>query len=91
MRYARWYERTGIEALLMVDCFGNIRIAHLPDAPPPDDLYTYEAPDAFPWERLAPGVTLPEGGLEGVRVYRVFIVCISSALVPLCAHVRGPP
>jgi len=48
VRFARWYERTGIEALLAVDRFGNIRITCVADAPPPDDLYTYEAPDVFP-------------------------------------------
>jgi len=94
LRFARWYERTGIEALLAVDRFGNIRITCVADVPLPDDLYTYDAPDVLPWERLAPGFALPEGGFAGLAVYRVFIVCISCAPAPLAEfspHVRGPP
>jgi hypothetical protein len=59
VRVARWHARTGREALMAVDCFGNIELVCLADAPPPDDLYTYEAPriaalgTSCPWQRCA--------------------------------------
>ena len=59
VRVARWHARTGREALMAVDCFGNIRLVCLADAPPPDDLYTYEAPRVPRWEHPALGSDLP--------------------------------
>jgi len=59
IRFARWHLRTGQDALLAVDCFGNIRITHLCDAPQAEDLYTYEPPKVTSWERLAPGFGMP--------------------------------
>ena len=105
LRAAARYERTGQDALLMVDCFGNIRISCLGDAPAPDDLYTYEAPDIMPWERLAASVQpllLGEKGL-GMRGRGVAASAELSEtpwpLTPtplprergLSALVRGPP
>jgi len=84
--------RTGREALLAVDCFGNIRIVHLADAPKPDDLYTYEAPLVPRWVRPALGSDLPDslpvqGGSPLIRslygVYTVFYM--------VRERVRGPP
>ena len=54
IRFARWHLRTGQDALLAVDCFGNIRITRLCDAPQADDLYVYEVPKVASWDRLAP-------------------------------------
>ncbi|MEO1963862.1 hypothetical protein, partial [Hyphomonas sp.] len=59
VRVARWHARTGREALMAVDCFGNIRLVCLADAPPPDDLYTYEAPRVPRWEHPALGSDVP--------------------------------
>lgn len=59
VRVARWHARTGREALMAVDCFGNIRLACLADAPLPDDLYTYEAPRIPRWERPVLGSDVP--------------------------------
>ena len=59
VRVARWHARTGREALMAVDCFGNIRLVCLADAPPPDDLYTYEAPHIPRWEHPALGSDVP--------------------------------
>jgi len=53
IRFARWHLRTGQDALLAVDCFGNIRITHLCDAPQAEDLYFYEAPKVTSWDRLS--------------------------------------
>jgi hypothetical protein len=92
VRFALWHMRTGREALLAVDCFGNIRIVRLEDAPAPTDLYTYQAPRVPRWDRPALGSDLPasvpvSGGdtlmwsLSGV--YTVFYV--------VRERVRGPP
>ena len=79
VRVALWHIRTGREALLMVDCFGNIRFAFVSDAPKPDGLYTYEAPKVPRWEcpALAVQPLLPgEKGLgmrgEGVAASAAF-------------------
>ncbi|MEZ5947486.1 MAG: hypothetical protein R3C04_11675 [Hyphomonas sp.] len=61
VRFARWHERTGLNALLSVDCFGNIRIVQMCDAPPADDLYVYDAPAVARWAMAALASALPEG------------------------------
>ncbi len=92
IRFALWHMRTGREALLAVDCFGNIRIVPLADEPMPNDLYTYKAPLVPRWERSALGSDLPVSvpvsisdtfmwSLNGV--YTVFYV--------VRQRVRGPP
>ena len=92
VRFALWHLRTGRDALLAVDCFGNIRIVHLEDAPAPDDLYTYEAPKVVRWEHPALcgdlPVSTPAVGYSVLiaslcRVYVVFYV--------VRERVRGPP
>jgi hypothetical protein len=92
VRFALWHLRTGHDALLAVDCFGNIRIVYQADEPALDDLYTYEAPLVPRWERPALSsdlpVTFPTVG-DGAfiaslcRVYVVFYV--------VRERVRGPP
>nr|WP_321360471.1 hypothetical protein [uncultured Hyphomonas sp.] len=96
LRVARWHTRTGRDALMAVDHFGNIRLVFVADAPPPDDLYTYETPRIPRWERPALGSDVP--------------VCVSETQVrhdPVKSglvmpghgivrydhglHVRGPP
>jgi hypothetical protein len=59
LRVARWHMRTGRDALMAVDCFGNIELTYVADVPPPDDLYTYEAPRLAAWERPALGSDVP--------------------------------
>jgi hypothetical protein len=92
VRFALWHMRTGKDALLAVDCFGNIRIVRLADEPKPDDLYTYEAPLMPRWEHPVLGSDLPASApaqtdpplmwsLSGV--YTVFYV--------VRERVRGPP
>ncbi|WP_156942210.1 hypothetical protein [Hyphomonas adhaerens] len=68
VRIARWHTRTGRDALMAVDCFGNIRLVFVADAPPPGDLYTYEAPRIPRWDRPALGSDVP--------------VCVSEAQIP---------
>ena len=53
LRVARWHMRTGRDALMPVDSFGNIELTYVSDAPPPDTLYTYEAPRLAAWEHPA--------------------------------------
>jgi hypothetical protein len=92
VRFALWHLRTGREALLAVDCFGNIRIVHLADAPKPDDLYTYEAPLVPRWVRPALASDLPGslpaqgGGLLIRSLYGVYTV-----FYMVRERVRGPP
>ena len=102
VRVARWHARTGREALMAVDCFGNIRLVCLADAPPPDDLYTYEAPRVPRWERPALGSDVPvsvcgcvramsgevrhDPAKSGMVTYNHGIVRTAPAV-----HVRGPP
>ncbi len=59
LRLAHWHERSGREALCMVDRFGNIRFVRISDPPPPDDLYTYEAPRMAAWDDPALGSDVP--------------------------------
>jgi hypothetical protein len=59
VRVARWHARTGREALMAVDCFGNIQLVCLADTPPPDDLYTYEATRVAAWDHPALGSDVP--------------------------------
>ncbi|WP_375210581.1 hypothetical protein [Hyphomonas jannaschiana] len=101
VRVARWHARTGREALMAVDCFGNIRLVCLADAPPPDDLYTYEAPRVPRWERPA----VCSAGFAAVRAGLAKSVIVrhnpdKSGMVMLGhgivrhdhgLHVRGPP
>ena len=98
VRVARWHTRTGRDALMAVDCFGNIRLVCLADAPPPDDLYTYEAPRIPRWERpalcsvvLAPvrvqsGIVRHDPAKSGLVIHSHGIVRYDHGL-----HVRGPP
>ncbi|WP_156942292.1 hypothetical protein [Hyphomonas adhaerens] len=96
VRVARWHTRTGREALMAVDCFGNIRLVFVADAPPPDDLYTYEAPRLAAWEHPACRSDVPVCVSEtqvrhdpvksGIVIYSHDIVRYDHGL-----HVRGPP
>ena len=98
LRVARWHQRTGRDALMAVDCFGNIRFVFVTDAPPPDTLYTYEAPRIPRWERPA----LCSAVLDAVRVWLVEVRHdpVKSGMVmhrhdmvrhDHGLHVRGPP
>jgi hypothetical protein len=102
VRAARWYQRTGREALFAVDCFGNVRLTYVADAPPPDDLYTYEAPRVAAWEHPALGSDVPvsvrgcvcakfaivrhDPDKSGMVIHSHDIVRHDHGL-----HVRGPP
>ncbi len=98
LRVARWHTRTGRDALMAVDCFGNIRLVFVADAPPPGDLYTYEAPRVAAWERPALGSDVPvcvrassaqvrpDPVKSGLVIYRHGLVRYDHGL-----HVRGPP
>jgi hypothetical protein len=98
VRAARWHLRTGREALFAVDCFGNVRLTYVADVPPPNDLYTYEAPRVAAWEHpslgsdVPPLVRAPEAQVRyspdksGIVIYRHGIVRHDHGL-----HVRGPP
>nr|WP_321440074.1 hypothetical protein [uncultured Hyphomonas sp.] len=105
LRVARWHARTGREALMAVDCFGNIRLVCLADAPPPDDLYTYEAPRVPRWDHpaLASDVPVCVRGKSGMIMPGHDVVRHDpdkSGIVMLRhdvvrydhgLHVRGPP
>ncbi|WP_375210567.1 hypothetical protein [Hyphomonas jannaschiana] len=101
VRVARWHARTGREALMAVDCFGNIRLVSLADAPPPDDLYTYEASRVPRWERPAvcsDGLAAVRAGLAKSVIVRhdpakSGIVMLSHGIVrhDHGLHARGPP
>ena len=97
VRVATWQERTGREALMAVDCFGNIRLVRMADAPAAEDLYTYEAPLVPRWASAGLASDLPAGlsahpDTSGdVRCRPVFLRCVSGD-TPVCAgYVRGPP
>ncbi|MEZ5998888.1 MAG: hypothetical protein R3B98_09365 [Hyphomonas sp.] len=97
IRFALWHQRTGQEALLTVDCFGNIRIAFLCDAPQADDLYDYDAPAVTSWQRLAPGFALPElvnsthALPEIVRPVTIPVRTVSGLFADPAVPARGPP
>ena len=98
LRVARWHTETGRDALMAVDRFGNIRFVRMSDPPPPDDLYTYEAPRVPRWERPAvcsdvldavrvlSGIVRHDPSKSGIVIYSHAIVRIDHAL-----NVRGPP
>jgi hypothetical protein len=101
LRLARWHERTGRDGLFAVDCFGNLRLIALADAPPPDSLYTYEAPRVPRWERPAvcsaavaaacaylvkSAMVRHDPDKSGIVIYSHGIVQHDHGL-----HVRGPP
>ncbi|KJS24601.1 MAG: hypothetical protein VR75_14320 [Hyphomonadaceae bacterium BRH_c29] len=92
IRVALWHLRTGRDALMAVDCFGNIRMVFAADEPKPDDLYTYKAPLMPRWENPALGSALPVT-VHSVG-YSVLIASLCRAytvfyVVREC--VRGPP
>ena len=99
IRFARWHLRTGQDALLAVDGFGNIRITRLCDAPQAEDVYAYEAPRVTSWERLAPGFCMPaEMGSDFGSVpsgllwtFPVFIRTASGLFPDLSPQPRAPP
>ena len=96
VRVARWHARTGREALMAVDCFGNIRLVFVAEAPPPDDLYTYETPRIPRWEHRACCSDVPVCVSEtqvrhdpvksGMVMHDHVVVRINPV-----QHVRGPP
>ena len=92
VRFALWHLRTGRDALLAVDCFGNIRIVHLADAPKPDDLYTYEAPLVPRWENPALGSDLPISVPSvGDSAFIASLCRVYTVLYVVRERVRGPP
>ncbi|MEZ5967554.1 MAG: hypothetical protein R3C00_00615 [Hyphomonas sp.] len=99
IRFARWHLRTGQDALLAVDCFGNIRITHLCDAPQAEDVYLYEVPKLTSWDRLAPGFCLPaEMGSDSIsdmsgllRTFPVHLRSSFESLPDLSPQPRAPP
>jgi hypothetical protein len=92
VRFALWHMRTGHEALLAVDCFGNIRIVQLADAPKPDDLYTYEAPLMPRWESPALSSDLPVSvPAFGYSVFIASLCRVYAVFYVVRERVRGPP
>jgi hypothetical protein len=92
VRFALWHMRTGREALMAVDCFGNIRIVHLADEPKPDDLYTYEAPLVPRWEHPALGSDLPVSAPAcGYSVLIASLCRVYAVVYAVRERVRGPP
>ena len=99
IRFARWHLRTGQDALLAVDGFGNIRITRLCDAPQAEDVYAYEVPRVTSWDRLAPGFCLlTEMGsdfpsdLSGLlRTFPVHLRSSFGSLPDLSPQPRAPP
>jgi hypothetical protein len=98
LRVARWHMRTGRDALMAVDCFGNIELTYVADAPPPDDLYTYEAPRLAAWEHPALRSDVPACGRASpassvmIRINPAMVIS-SHGLVrnDHGLHVRGLP
>jgi hypothetical protein len=92
VRVALWHLRTGRDALLAVDCFGNIRIVHLADEPKPDDLYTYEVPLVPRWENPALGSSLPVSvATVGYSVLIASLCRVYAVFYVVRERVRGPP
>ena len=99
LRVARWHTETGRDALIAVDRFGNIRFVRMADPPPPDDLYSYDAPHVPRWERPALASDLPEivsSILAGFLHTAPACLRRPSGVFPACAaasdaQVRGPP
>jgi hypothetical protein len=97
IRVALWHKRTGRDALLRLDRFGNIRFVYIQDAPQPDDLYSYEAPKVTSWDRLAPGFGLPDepdslSGMPGcVRAFYASVRAVFGHIPDIPEQVRGPP
>jgi len=92
VRFALWHLRTGHEALLAVDCFGNIRMVFTADEPKPDNLYTYEAPLMPRWEHPALSSALPVSA--PAFGYSAFIASLCRAYTVFYVvreRVRGPP
>ena len=84
VRVAAWQERTGRDALMAVDCFGNIRLVRMADAPAAEDLYTYEAPLVPRWERPALAVQPLLPGEKGLGMRgRGIAACAMYAATPL--------
>ena len=94
-RAAEWQKRTGRDALISVDRFGNIHFLVLGDAPAPDDLYSYEAPKVPRWERPALGSDLPQSVSPGAASpsWSIHGPYMAAFMVPAGrpARVRGPP
>jgi hypothetical protein len=98
LRVARWHMRTGRDAPMAVDCFGNIELTYVADAPPPDDLYTYEAPRLAAWEHPAlrsdvPACVGTQSGFVRHDPDKSGLVIYSHGLVrnEHRRHVLGPP
>jgi len=92
LRVAAWHQRTGRDALMAVDRFGNIRIVRLSDAPAPDDLYTYEAPRVPRWESPTLSSDLPVSvPAAGYREFIASLCCVYTVFYVVRECVRGPP
>ena len=81
----------GTDYLVRMDGTWKVRtmtVACLTDAPPPDDLYTYEAPRVPRWERpaLCSAVLAPVRVQSGMVMHSHGLVRYDHGL-----HVRGPP
>ena len=95
-----WHLRTGRDAIMEADYYGNIRFRFVSDLPKPDDLYAYEAPDQMPWERLVlsadPVWSCDDPVKSGIVHHdpaKSGMVMDNHALVRLSPNqmVRGPP
>ncbi|MEZ5969147.1 MAG: hypothetical protein R3C00_08865 [Hyphomonas sp.] len=101
VRFARWHVRTGQDALLAVDCFGNIRIVRLCDPPQAEAAYLHEAPRRPRWLCAALAGGQPECLSEGsdglvppTCPARIIPACVRSlaGLPPgRAAQARAPP
>ncbi|MEZ5998806.1 MAG: hypothetical protein R3B98_08950 [Hyphomonas sp.] len=92
IRFARWHVRTGREALIDIDRFGNIRFVYFEDAPAAEDAYIYVPPRLASWERLAPGFGLTALATSfPVRNVPVFVRTVSGLVPALTAQPRAPP
>jgi hypothetical protein len=92
VRVALWHLRTGHEALLAVDCFGNIRMVFTADEPKPDNLYTYEAPLVPRWENPVLGSDLPVSAPAfGYSAFIASLCRVYAVFYVVRERVRGPP
>jgi hypothetical protein len=92
LRVAAWHQRTGRDALMAVDRFGNIRLVRLSDAPAPDDLYTYESPPVPRWESPALSSDLPVSvPAAGYREFIASLCRVYTVFYVVRERVRGPP
>ncbi|MAN45225.1 MAG: hypothetical protein GYB49_12090 [Alphaproteobacteria bacterium] len=92
VRLTEWRRRTGRNVFVVVDKLGNVYIQYVGDVAGAKKTYTYEPSKIRAWERLAPGMYLPDA--EPVSICELSGKSCRKQIIfsgTYCTCARDPP